>query len=115
MNLVRLSETKRPGNGEVSREGYTYYWSGQSDGAHCKGVAIAIYTRLQSSVIGVTPVDECVMLVRLKLALASYLLLQCMLLPRCADLRRKKCSMSSLTIVDQCPHVTHSLSRATSV
>lgn len=42
MDIVGLSEMNRPGNGEISDEDYTYYRSSQSDGAQCKGVAIAI-------------------------------------------------------------------------
>ena len=66
MDIVGLSEVRRPGSGEVSSGGYTYYWSGRGDGAHLGGVAVGISSRLQPSVIGVTPVDERVMLVRLK-------------------------------------------------
>ncbi len=46
--------------------GYTYYWSGRSDGARLGGVAIGISSRLQSSMVGVTPVNERIMLLRLK-------------------------------------------------
>ncbi len=44
--------------------GIKYYWSGRGDGAHLEGVAVGIYSELQSSVIGVTPVNECIMLVK---------------------------------------------------
>ncbi len=66
MDIVGLSEVRRPGSGEISSGGYTYYWSGRSDGARLGGVAIGISSRLQSSVVGVTPVDEPIMLLRLK-------------------------------------------------
>lgn len=41
---------------------YTYYWSDQSDDTRLLGVAIAIFSRLQSFAFGVTPVDEHMML-----------------------------------------------------
>ena len=41
MDIVRLHETRRPGSGEISSRGFTYYWSGMSFGARLKGVAIA--------------------------------------------------------------------------
>ncbi len=46
--------------------GYTYYWSGGGDGAHLGDVAVGISSQMQSSVIGITPADERIMLVRLK-------------------------------------------------
>ncbi len=66
MDIVGLSEVRRPGSGEISSGGYTYYWCGRSDGTRLGEVAIAISSRLQSSVVGVTAVDERIMLLRLK-------------------------------------------------
>ncbi len=66
MDIVDLTEVRRPGNGETSSGGYTYYWSGRGDFAHLEGVAVRISSQLQSSVTGVTPVDERIILVRLK-------------------------------------------------
>lgn len=66
MNIVSFSETKKPGDEQIRRKGCTYYWSGKSDGARPKGVAIAISCNLQPSVVGITSVGEFVMLVRLK-------------------------------------------------
>ena len=56
MNIVGLSETRRPGSGEISSRGFTYYWSGMSNGARLKGVAIGVSSRLQPSVVEVIPV-----------------------------------------------------------
>ena len=53
-------------NGETSSKGFTYYWSGTSNGHHVKGVAIGVSSRLQPSVVEVTPVDERIMRLRLK-------------------------------------------------
>ena len=60
VDVVGLSETRRPGSGETSSKGFTYYWSGTSNGHHVKGVAIGISpSRLQQpSVVEVAPVDE---------------------------------------------------------
>ncbi len=43
--------------------GYTvlYYWSCMIDGTHLMGVAVAISSRLQSSVVEVALVDERIM------------------------------------------------------
>ncbi len=58
VDIVGLSEMRRPGTGEISSGVYTYYWSGMSNGARLRGVAIGISSRLQPSVVEVTPVDE---------------------------------------------------------
>ena len=56
--MVGVSEIRRPGSGETSSKGFTYYWSGMSNGHHVKGVAIGMSSRLQPSVVEVTLVDE---------------------------------------------------------
>ncbi|XP_069985543.1 craniofacial development protein 2-like [Penaeus vannamei] len=48
--------------------GYTYFWSGRNDGHHLQVVAITISSRLQPTVVQITPVDERIMVMRLKLA-----------------------------------------------
>ena len=63
--MVGLSETRRPGIGETNR-GFTYYWSCRSNGHHVKRVAIGISSRLQQSVVEVTPVAERIKRLRLK-------------------------------------------------
>ena len=52
---------RRSGNDEINSRGFTYYWSRISYGAHLKGVTIGISSRLQPSVVKVTPVDERIM------------------------------------------------------
>ena len=59
--MMGLSETRRSGSGETSGKGFTYYLSGMSNGHHVKGVALGISSRLQLSIVEVTPVDECIM------------------------------------------------------
>ena len=41
-----LSETSRPGSGEIIRRGFTYYWSGMSNSARLKEIAIGVSSRL---------------------------------------------------------------------
>ena len=64
--MVGLSETRRPGSGATSSKGFTYYWSGMNDGHHVKGVAIGVSSKLQPSIVEVTPVDERIMQLSLK-------------------------------------------------
>ena len=66
VDIVWLSETRRPGSSETSSKGSTYYWSGMSNGHHVNGVAIGVSSRLQPSVVEVTPIDERIMRLRLK-------------------------------------------------
>ena len=61
MGIVRFSETRRPGSGEISSRGFTYYWSGMNNGTRLKGVAIGVSSRLQPSIVEVIPVDERIM------------------------------------------------------
>ncbi|XP_069972960.1 uncharacterized protein [Penaeus vannamei] len=64
--VAALAEVRRPGSGTISVGGYTYYWSRHSDGHHLQGVAMVISSRLQPSVVEVTPIDEHIMVMRLK-------------------------------------------------
>ena len=68
VEVAALSEVRRPGSSMTSVGGYTYYWSGCSDGHRLQGVTIAISNRLQPSGVEVTLVDERIMVLRLKLA-----------------------------------------------
>ena len=45
--------------------GYTYYWSGRSDGYHTQGVAVAVSTMLTPRIIEETLVNECIMRLRI--------------------------------------------------
>lgn len=50
VDTVDLSETRRPGNGEISSRSHTdSYWSGMENGTHLGGgeVAVSISSRLQ--------------------------------------------------------------------
>ena len=46
---------------ELMMGGYTYYWSGRSDGYHAQGVAVAVSNKLTPMIIEVTPADERIM------------------------------------------------------
>ena len=56
--MVGISETRRHGSGETSSKGFTDNWSDMTNSHLVKGVAIGISSRVQPSVIEVTPVDE---------------------------------------------------------
>ena len=42
MDIVGLSDTRRPARGEINSSGFTYYWSGMNNGARLKGVGIGV-------------------------------------------------------------------------
>ena len=42
IGIAALSEVWRPDCGEIMVGGYTYYWSGRSDGYHAQGVAVTV-------------------------------------------------------------------------
>ena len=104
VDVVGLSEVRRPGSGEISSEGYTYYWSGRSDGAHLGGVAIGISSRLRSSVVGVTPVDERIMLLRLKHTVGFMSMVAVYAPTETSGLEEKEMFYAKLdSVVEQCP------------
>ena len=56
-----LSEDQRSESGEIMAGGYTYYWSGPSDGYHAQGDAVAVSDKLTPMIIEVTSVNEHIM------------------------------------------------------
>ncbi|KAG0723422.1 Transposon TX1 uncharacterized protein [Chionoecetes opilio] len=103
VDIVGLSETRRPGSGETSSGGYTYYWSGMSNGHRERGVAIGISSKLQPSVVEVTPVDERIMRVRLKHTL-GFMILVAVYAP--TEMRKTEEEMFYAkldSVLDQCP------------
>ena len=58
IGIAALSEVWRPDCGEIMMCGYTYYWSGRSDGYHAQEVAVAVSNKLTPRIIEVTPVNE---------------------------------------------------------
>lgn len=104
VDIVGLSEVRRPYSGEISSGGYTYYWSGCSDGAHLRGVAIAVSGRLQSSVDKVTVVDERIMLLRLRHTLGFMSIVAVYAPTETSDLEEKEMFYAKLdSVVEQCP------------
>ena len=104
MDIVGLSETRRPGNGEISSGGYTYYWSGMSNGTRLRGVAIGISSRLQPLVVEVTPVDERIMRVRLKHTMGFMSLIAVYAPTEMCEMEEKELFYAKLdSVLDQCP------------
>ncbi|MFV0264599.1 MAG: endonuclease/exonuclease/phosphatase family protein, partial [Kluyvera sp.] len=104
VDIVGLSETRRPGNGEISSMGYTYYWSGMSNGARLRGVAIGISSKLQPFVVEVTPVDERIMRVRLKHTLGFMSLIAVYAPTEVCETEVKEVFFAKLnSVLDQCP------------
>ena len=66
VEVAALSEVRRPGSGSISEGGYTFYWSGSPGGERCRGVAVAVSTRLAASIVRVAAVDERIMVARLR-------------------------------------------------
>ena len=66
IGIAALSEVRRPDCGEIMVGGYTYCWSGSSDGYHAQGVAVAVSNKLTPMIIEVTPVNEHIMRLRIR-------------------------------------------------
>jgi exonuclease III len=66
ISIAALSEVRRPRTGEVSEGGFTFYWSGQSNGHRTHGVAVAVASWLVPMVAEVAAVSERLMRVRLQ-------------------------------------------------
>ncbi|MCP3680346.1 MAG: endonuclease/exonuclease/phosphatase family protein [Gammaproteobacteria bacterium] len=104
VDIVGLSEVRRPGNGEISSGGYTYYWSGMSNGARLRGVAIGISSRLQPSVVEVALVDERIMRLRMKHSLGFMSLVAVYAPTEIYELEEKEMFYAKLeSVLDQCP------------
>ena len=66
IGIAALSEIRRPHCGEIMVGGYTYYWSGRSDGYHSQEVAVAVSNKLTPKIIEVTPVNKRIMRLRIR-------------------------------------------------
>ena len=66
IGIPALSEVRRSNCGEIMVGGYTYYWSGPSDGYHAQGDAVAVSNKLTPMIMVVTPVNECIMRLRIR-------------------------------------------------
>ena len=84
--------------------GYTYYWSGRSDGYHEQGVAVAVSNKLIPMVIKVTPVNERIMRRRIRHSLGVISLVSVDAPTEASDLTVKDAFYAMLeSVVDQCP------------
>ena len=73
--------------------GYTYYWSGCSDGYHSQGVAVAVSNKLTPMIIEVTPVNERIRRLRIRHSL-GVISLVCVYAPtEVSDLTMRTLSM----------------------
>ncbi|KAG0728675.1 Craniofacial development protein 2 [Chionoecetes opilio] len=104
VDIVGLFETRRPGSAETSSGGYTYYWSGMSNGHRDRGVAIGISSKLQLSVVEVTPVDERIKRVRMKHTLGFMSLVAVYAPTEVRKTEEKEMFYAKLdSVLDQCP------------
>ena len=58
IGIAAFSEVRRPDCGEIMVGGYTYYWSGRTDGYHSQGVAVAVSNMQTQMIIEVTHINE---------------------------------------------------------
>ena len=103
IGIAALFGVRRPDSGEIMA-GYTYNWSGHSDGHHAQGVVIAVSKKLIPMVIEVTPVNEHIMRLRIHHFLGVFSLV-CVYAPsEASDLTVKDAFAATLeSVVDQCP------------
>lgn len=88
---------------------------GQRDRARLRRVVISISRRLQSYVVGVTPVDECMILFKLKHALGFIYFIAVYTPTEIFELKEKDMLCVKLDVIQSTssPNVTHPLSWAT--
>ena len=103
IGIAALSEVQRPDSGEIMADGYTYYWSGHSDGYHAQGVAVAVSNKLTSMTIEVIRANECIMRQRIHHSLGVVSLVSAYALTEVSDLTMKEALDATLeSVVDQC-------------
>ena len=66
IGIAALTEVQKPDCGEIMAGGYTYYWSGRSDGYHAQAVAVAVSNKLTPMIIEVTLVNKRIMRQRIR-------------------------------------------------
>ena len=104
VEIAALSETRRPGTGEISSGGYTYYWSGSANGARLRGVAVAVSSRLRPCVDRVTQIDERIMLLRMRHTLGFVSIIAVYAPTEARELDEKELFYAKLdSVIDQCP------------
>ena len=104
IGIAALSEVQRPDSGEIMAGGYTYYWSGRSDGYHAQGVAVAVTNKRTPMIIEVTPVNERIMRRKIRHSLGVISLVSLYAPNEASDLTVKDAFYAALEyVVDQCP------------
>ena len=58
IGIAALPEVRTLDSGEIMVGGYTYSWSGHSDGYHAQRVSVAVSNKLTPMIIKVTPVNN---------------------------------------------------------
>ena len=66
IGIAALSKVRRPDCGEIIVGGYTYHWSGRSDGNHAQGVSAAVPNNMTNMIIEVTPIEERIVRLRIR-------------------------------------------------
>ena len=104
IGIAALSEVRRPGTGEISVGGYSYYWSGRLDGYHSEGVAIAVSDRLVPLVSEVTHVNERIMRLRIRHTLGVISVVSVYVPTEMRSTVEKDSFYTQLeSVLDQCP------------
>ena len=103
-SIAALSVIQRPDSGKIMAGGYTYDWSGHSDGYHSQGVAVAVSNKLPPMIIEVTPVTERIPRLRIRHSLSVISLVSAYSTTHASDLMVKDAFYATLeSVVDQCP------------
>ena len=83
--------------------GYTYYWSGNSDGYHAQVVAVAVSNKLTPLIIEVTPVNERIKRLRIRHSLCVIFLVAVCAVTEACNLTVKDAFYATIeSVVDQC-------------
>ena len=84
--------------------GYTYCWTGRSDGDHAQGVAVAVSNKLTPTITEVTLVNERIMRLRIRHSLGVISLVSVYAPNEASNLTMKDTFYATLeSVVDQCP------------
>ena len=86
-------------------KGFTYYWSSMSNGHHVKGIAIGISSRLQPSIVEVTPDDGHIMRLRLMHTLGFMSVVAVYAPTEVCETEEEEMFYAELdSVLDQCPY-----------
>ena len=84
--------------------GYTYYWSGHSDGYHAQGAAVAVSNKRTPMIIDISPVKERILRLRIHHALGVISLVYVYAPTEVSDLAVKDAFYATLEpVVEQHP------------